>query len=73
METIIIHLKTGENVTLIPHIGIVRKGIIIERQASETPIKDDLELSKIKGIGNIRGRQILNWIDVNKDKIKIIY
>ena len=68
-----INLKTGENVTLIPYIGEVRKQMIIERQASENPIKDDLELSKIKGIANIRGREILNWIDENKTNFKIIY
>jgi len=68
-----INLKTGENVTLIPYIGEVRKQKIIERQAGENPIKDDLELSKVKGIGNIRGRQILNWIDAAKGIIKIIY
>jgi len=66
-----INLKTGENVTLIPHIGEVRKRLIIERQAGENPIKDDLELSKIKGIANIRGIQILTWIADNN--FKIIY
>ncbi len=64
-----INLKTGENVTLIPHIGEVRKQLIIERQAGENPIKDDLELSKIKGIANIRGRQILAWLADNNYKI----
>jgi len=64
-----INLKTGENVTLIPHIGEVRRRLIIERQAGENPIKDDLELSKIKGIANIRGRQILTWIAENNYKI----
>jgi len=66
-----INLKTGENVTLIPHIGEVRKQLIIERQKGENPIKDDLELSKIKGIANIRGIQILTWIADNN--FKIIY
>ena len=66
-----INLKTGENVTLIPHIGEVRKQLIIERQAGDNPIKDDLELTKIKGIANIRGIQILTWIADNN--FKIIY
>lgn len=68
-----INLSRNENIELIPHIGPVRAEKIYKRQQTETPIMDDLELSKIKGIANIRGREILKWIDDNKDKIQIIY
>lgn len=66
----ILKLKT-DDLTVIPHIGKIREAKIKEQQLSNRPIKDDLELSKIKGIGNIRGREILKWIEENN--IKIIY
>lgn len=66
-----ISLKNKKEVQELPHIGEVRAGLIVAKQNSDNPIKDDLELSKIKGIGNVRGREILKWID--KNNVKIIY